>query len=149
MDKLLRPDYSELAADPAWRAPMRAACRNLCNFLWYAWPHVPRADGKLNLAKYIPVLCNYLQAAIEGKRRADGVKLDRLVFNLPPECLKSVLFSVVFPAWVWTIDQRFGVLSVAYDNGLLIRDSSDSRALMESDWFKVLSPVLILSWRAR
>lgn len=134
------PSVDELAESDVLRAAVRGASRSLYCFLRHAWPHVPRADGPLILTPAIEVVCNYLQAAAEGKRRSDGVKVDRLVINLPPETMKSILISVVFPAWLWTRDQSAGVLSVCYDKDLGARDASDSRALMESGWFKVLWP---------
>lgn len=78
-------------------------------------------------------MCNHLEAAFAGK-------ISRLLINLPPECLKSSLISVVFPAWVWSLDPKKGFLTISYDVGIANRDATDSRALMESDWYQVLWP---------
>jgi len=126
-----RPTADQLAQNPQLRSTVRGSCRRLVNFLQYAWPAVPRVDGDLIMSGYIPVVCNYLEAAYYRK-------ISRLCINLPPETLKSSLISVVFPAWIWSLDPRVGVLSISYDRDLASRDASDAKSLMESPWFRTL-----------
>ena len=59
-----------------------------------------------------------------------------LVVNIPPGHAKSLLISVLFPAWLWidTPTQRF--LCSSYDLSIVVRDSVKSRMLLESDWYR-------------
>src|SRR6476660_7689576 len=62
----------------------------------------------------------------------------RLIINMPPRSLKSLLGSVAFPAFVLGHDptKRFVVLS--YSTELATKHANDCRAVMQSHWYKRL-----------
>lgn len=134
------PRAEELRENSAERSAVRSSCRKLSNFLEHCWPYLPRATAPLSMKPYVGVMCEYLEAAFYKLPDCNGVPVDRLIFNLPPGMLKSVLCATVFPAWVWSLDPTKSFLSISYSITLGLRDATDSRYLMESDWFRMLWP---------
>ncbi|MEN9782246.1 MAG: hypothetical protein RL208_396 [Pseudomonadota bacterium] len=62
--------------------------------------------------------------------------LKRVVINIPPRSLKSVIASVVFPAWVLAKDPKKRIIVVSYSKELALKHSADCRTIMQSDWYK-------------
>lgn len=64
--------------------------------------------------------------------------IDKLVVNMPPRHMKSSLFAVMFPAWVWadpkTADRQF--IFASYAESIALRDSGKTRELVESEWYR-------------
>jgi predicted phage terminase large subunit-like protein len=58
------------------------------------------------------------------------------VINVPPRCGKSVLVSVLFPAWVLTWQPHTRFLTAGYGEGLAERDSVRCRRVIESDLYQ-------------
>jgi len=61
-------------------------------FVKQAWP-VLEPSTKLKWGWVMDTVCDHLQASYEGK-------ILRLLINIPPGLSKSMLTSVLFPAWV-------------------------------------------------
>ncbi len=64
----------------------------------------------------------------------------RLIINLPPRNLKSILASVAFPAFVLGQDPRRRIICASYSQDLANKHSRDCRAVMESKWYRSLHP---------
>ncbi|AMV35715.1 Terminase-like family protein [Pirellula sp. SH-Sr6A] len=77
---------------------------------------------------HIQVVCDHLQAVQAGK-------VDRLMVNLPPGCTKSTLLSVLWPAWVWTVEPDATFLCVTYNQDLTVRDAVACRELIADPWY--------------
>ena len=83
-------------------------------------------------AWHIDAIADHLQAISEGRIR-------NLLINIPPGHAKSLIVSVLWPAWQWIrIEQGacWRGLFASYDSGLATRDSVRCRALMESAWYR-------------
>lgn len=65
-------------------------------------------------------------------------KLHRLIINIPPRTLKSLLVTVMFPAWVWARDPSNSFVCASYAQGLSEEHSVKRRRLLESAWFQRL-----------
>ena len=50
-----------------------------------------------------------------------------LIVNIPPAMSKSSIFSVLFPAWVWTRDPTLQIISASYEGELASDFAQDSR----------------------
>ena len=74
-------------------------------------------------------LCGYLEAVHKGTIR-------RLIINIPPGTMKSLIVSVFYPAWVWIDDPSHRFLCGSNDATLATRDSLRMRNLVESDWYR-------------
>jgi hypothetical protein len=65
----------------------------------------------------------------------DGT-IRRLVVNLPPRHLKSLLASVAFPAWCLGHAPSAQILCVSYAQDLADKLSHDCRHIVASDWYR-------------
>lgn len=80
----------------------------------------------------------HMQAMCEHLQAVQQMEIRNLLCNLPPRMGKSTLFSVLFPAWCWTIEPTLRFLYVAYSEKLTLRDSINTRRLIASDWYQRL-----------
>jgi predicted phage terminase large subunit-like protein len=74
---------------------------------------------------------------LERVRRGD---IRRLVVNLAPRSLKSLMTSVAFPAFLLGHDPTRRIICVSYSGDLARKHANDFRALMEARWFRELFP---------
>ncbi len=77
----------------------------------------------------------------------DG-SIRRLVVNLPPRHLKSLLASVAFPAWCLGHDPSAEILCVSYAQDLADKLSRDCRQILASDWYRGIFPTRLSPQRA-
>src|ERR1700694_3584013 len=91
----------------------------------------PQTEFAMN--GHIEVIAAKLAAVREGKIR-------RLIINLPPRHLKSLLASVALPAWCLGHDPSAQILCVSYAQDLSDKLSRDSRAIMNTAWYQALFP---------
>jgi predicted phage terminase large subunit-like protein len=97
-------------------------------FIRNAW-HVVEPDKPYKHNWHIDHCCQLLEATLRGEVR-------NLVVNIPPGTMKSLLFCVFFPAWVWTFKPAHRFLFFSHDQRLSTRDSLKCRRLIESDWYQ-------------
>lgn len=95
-------------------------------FVKYMW-------GSLNIDPYkdnwhIQALCEHLEASYRGEIR-------NLIINLPPRMAKSIITSILFPAWCWTNDPKKRFLYSSYTDSLIKRDALAFRSFLESGKF--------------
>jgi predicted phage terminase large subunit-like protein len=67
-------------------------------------------------------------------------KIKRLITNVPPRQLKSIIFSVALPAFLLGRDPTKRIICVSYSNGLAVTLANDFRAVMTSDWYRRVFP---------
>src|SRR5712671_389647 len=63
-------------------------------------------------------------------------KIPRLIINLPPRHLKSILASVAFPAWCLGHNPSAQILCVSYAEALSNKLARDCRSIMMSRWYR-------------
>src|SRR5947208_10775282 len=78
---------------------------------------------------HIEVIAAKLAAVRAGKIR-------RLIINLPPRHLKSLMASVAFPAWCLGLDPSAQILCVSYAQDLADKLARDCRSIMMSPWYR-------------
>lgn len=86
---------------------------------------------------HIDAICAHLEAVTRGD-------INRLLINIPPGFMKSLLVSVLWPAWEWTQRPALSYLSTAYKDEISTRDTRKMRDLVLSDWYTSLWPHVIL-----
>ena len=119
------------------RARMRALCQHdlsrrdgFWQFAKHAWkvlePETPLVEGGP-----LPLICKALEAVTEGK-------IHRLLINVPPGCMKSMLVNTLWPAWEWGPQKRqhLRYISASYEQGLATRDLVRCRDLVKSEWYQ-------------
>jgi predicted phage terminase large subunit-like protein len=69
-----------------------------------------------------------------------------LLINVPPGTMKSLIFSVFLPAWVWLFRPSWRAIYASGTPSVVTRDSLKCRNLIKSDWYqKTFQP----SWKIR
>ena len=66
--------------------------------------------------------------------RINNVK--RLLVSMPPRSLKSQCISVIWPAWIMGLNPSCRVMTASYSQRLAEKHASDSRHIMQSDFFR-------------
>lgn len=85
-------------------------------------------------AKYI---CDLLQKETErviARRPRDK----DIIINVPPRSSKSMIITVIWPVWSWTMDPSLKFLRASYSDTIATILSRHSRDLVESTWFQRL-----------
>jgi predicted phage terminase large subunit-like protein len=87
---------------------------------------------------HIDAIAEHLQACAEGQ-------ISRLLINVPPRHGKSTLVSVLFPAWMWTHTPTERMLFGSYALDLARSDSTRTRRIVQTEWYRERWPDVILS----
>ena len=123
-------------ADDAQRELCR---RSLAAFAKRAWP-ILEPSTELKWGWALDAICEHLEAVTAGD-------ITRLLMNVPPGSMKSLLTGVIWPAWEWgpkgLAHHRF--LATAHKQDLAVRDNLKCRRLIRSPWFQRLWPVALTS----
>lgn len=77
---------------------------------------------------HISAICHALEGVYRGK-------IKRLIINLPPRHLKSIIASVAFPAWVLGLQPHRRIVCLSYAHELAAKHASDFRAVVQSEWY--------------
>ena len=108
---------------------------SLSAFTRSAWTIIePGIDLKWNW--HLDTICGYLEAVNRGDIR-------RLIINVPPGTMKSLLVSVFYPAWVWTQQPHHRFLSVSNEQGLSVRDALKMKWIVQSEWYQGYWPTVL------
>lgn len=59
-----------------------------------------------------------------------------LLINVPPGCMKSLIFSVFAPAWMWLFRPGWRAIYASANPNVVTRDSLKCRTLLRSDWYQ-------------
>jgi hypothetical protein len=120
------------------RDAARAECKTLVGFIRKAWHHIPElADKPYVHGWHIDMIALHLEAITSGKLLEMG-KQNRLLANVPPGAMKSLLVSVFWPAWEWTQDPSLQYIATSYREDFCNRDTSRMRDLVCSEWYQML-----------
>lgn len=101
----------------------RIASLSLRQYVPMAWPLLEPHPYSSNW--HIDVMCEYLEAISAGEVR-------RLIINIPPRHMKSLLVAVFWPTWDWLTNPWRRWMFASYAEDLSKRDSLKSRRLIES-----------------
>ena len=74
-------------------------------------------------------------------------RIRRLIINLPPRHLKSLLASIAFPAWCLGLDPSAQILCVSYGQELADKLARDCRGIMMSPWYRRIFPTRLAPHR--
>src|SRR5687768_5482035 len=69
----------------------------------------------------------------------------RLIINVPPRSLKSILASVALPAFIFGHQPSARLICVSYAQPLATKFSRDFRRILESEWYRRNFPQTIVS----
>lgn len=98
--------------------------RSFPAFVREAWPVIEPATP-LIWGWHLDAICEYLEAATRGE-------VHRLIVNIPPRHMKSLLVSVLWPAWTWLSHPERRFLYASYAGELSSIHSLICRRLISS-----------------
>lgn len=113
----------------------REVCKSFGEFVRSAWhvlePETPYVEGW-----HIDAICQHLEAVTWGY-------IQHLLANVSPGSMKSLLFSVFWPAWEWGPVNRphLTYMSGSYEQTLAHRDNRRMRRLVSSEWYQARWPL--------
>ena len=111
---------------------------SLVEFIKEFWS-VVEPSVKYQHSWHIEAIALHLEATTRGEIR-------KLVVNIPPGFMKSMLVGVFFPAWVWgEIDPSIRWLFSSYSGTLSTRDSIKCRRIIQSSSYRQRYPQVRLS----
>lgn len=115
------------------------AAQSLADFAKMAWHQIePATPIKWNWA--LDAMCEHLEAVTWGE-------ILRLLMNVPPGCMKSLLCGVVWPAWEWGPAgmPHIRFMGTSHKQDLAVRDNLKCRRLIQSDWYQQRWPIELTS----
>lgn len=117
------------------RAEKEACRRSLARFVKEAW-HVIEPVQPYVHGWHIDAMCKHLQAVTDGQ-------ITRLLINIPPGTMKSLLVSVFWPMWEWGPRglSHHRTIGASYNGALSERDNMRARRLCFSRWYQQRWPI--------
>src|SRR5207302_3901331 len=88
---------------------------------------------QIQMNYHIEMLAYYLEQVRLGR-------ITRLIINLPPRSLKSIMSSVAFPAFVLGHDPTKRIVGISYSTELSGKFGNDCRQVMNSGFYQRLFP---------
>ncbi len=121
--------------DPSLEAS-RQRCRKLSGFIREAW-HVLEPSQPYVHGWHIDVVCDHLEAITSGRFIDLGLS-NRLIVNIPPGTMKSLMVGVFWGAWEWgpRALPAMRYLTTSYSEDYAKRDARRTRDLIMSDWYQ-------------
>lgn len=116
----------------------KEACRrSLAEFAKEAW-HILEPATELKWGWALDAICEHLEAVSRGE-------IKRLLMNVPPGSMKSLLTGVIWPAWEWGPLNRpeLRYLATAHKQDLAVRDNMKCRRLIQSEWYQERWPIAL------
>jgi predicted phage terminase large subunit-like protein len=88
--------------------------------------------------RFIPVW--FIRAIVYQLERIRRGEIKRLIINLPPRSLKSIIASVAYPAFLLGHDPTKRIICASYSSELANKHSNDFRAVLNSAWYQTIFP---------
>jgi hypothetical protein len=107
---------------------VEAATESLASFVRLGW-HVLEPTTPLVWNWHMDAVADHCEAVTDGR-------ITRLLINIPPGHMKSLLVAVFWPAWVWIRRPTWKVIFGTYAETLSTRDSLRCRDLIQSQWYQ-------------
>jgi predicted phage terminase large subunit-like protein len=122
-------DYVQIGID------QKRCAQSFSYFVRQAWSQVEPAT-ELKWGWALEAMCEHLEAVTYGE-------ILRLLMNVPPGTMKSLLCGVMWPAWEWgpvnLPHLRF--LGTSHKQDLAVRDNMKCRRLIDSAWYQARWPI--------
>jgi predicted phage terminase large subunit-like protein len=92
---------------------------------------------------HIEYLCRELEIIARSIVKRERKPYD-LIINIPPGTTKTTIITIMFPAWIWTLDGTIRIISNSYAEELSLEHATKSRDIITSDKYKRLFPEIEL-----
>ena len=129
-----------VAVDPKglMQAIQKRRCElSLAEYIKQAW-HVVEPGQPYVHGWHIDFICAHLEAITDEVQFDDGTFYNRLLVNVPPGTMKSLIINVFWPSWEWGPRNmpHMRYVCAAHSQELAIRDSVKMRRLVKSEWYQ-------------
>jgi predicted phage terminase large subunit-like protein len=141
--KSLKRNSRALSCSPqlmlsASMAHVNAACRtDFVSFVRKSF-HLLAPSAIFHMNWHICTIADHLEQVRLGT-------IKRLIINVPPRSLKSIMCSVAFPAFVLGHDPTKRLIVVSYSADLAIKHANDFRAVVNSEEYHAIFPGMRMS----
>lgn len=109
--------------------------RSLSYFIKRAWDIIEPGNAYVG-NWHIDMIAAHLEA-ITNEEIIDGELYNRLLINVPPGMMKSLLVGVFWPAWEWGPKNKAHLRYLCVSHTVDVSQTSlKMRLLVESDWYK-------------
>ena len=115
----------------------RRELTNLKAFVAYFWD-VVEPEMPMSWNWHLDELCRVMESVERGE-------LMKVIINVPPGTMKSLLISVFFRAWIWSKDPSKRFLAGSYGGHLSVRDNIKLRTIITSAKYIALFPSVVLT----
>lgn len=82
----------------------------------------------------------HIEALAYQLERVRRGEIRRLIINMPPRSLKSIMTSVAFPAFPLGHDPSRHIICASYSADLAKKHSNDFRAIVDASWYRAMFP---------
>lgn len=121
---------------PSAEIDAELARRSFRHFIRQSFPIVD-PGARLVGTWYIDAIADHMEAVLRGMLGKTG-GIRKLVINIQHRSLKSTIVGVMWPCWTWLQEPWIPFLTAARNHDLAIRDSTKSRKLLQSEWYRSL-----------
>jgi len=120
-----------------WLNIEREECKDLAYFIKRAWKSLEPAQPYKH-GWHIDAMAEHLEAVTAGQ-------ITRLLINIPPGTMKSMMVGVMWPAWEWGPMGKSStrIIGASHEAKLATRDNLHMRRLVASDWYQALWPTVL------
>jgi predicted phage terminase large subunit-like protein len=110
---------------------------SLVEFIRGAW-HVVEPGQPYSHGWHVDMIAEHLMAITDEAMLDDETFYNRLLINVPPGMMKSLLTNVFWPSWEWGPRNmpHLRYVCTSHSQNLAIRDSTKMRRLIQSDWYQ-------------
>jgi predicted phage terminase large subunit-like protein len=123
---------------PPSMAHVNAACRkDFVSFVRKVF-HVLNPSAVFQMNWHLCAIAHALEQVRLGK-------IKRLIINVPPRSLKSIMCSVAFPAFALGKDPTRRLIVASYSADLAIKHGNDFRTVVNSDEYHTIFPAMRIS----
>lgn len=138
LEKVRRASERERRNTAANAEAIRERCKTLSGFIREAW-HVLEPTQRYVHNWHIDAVCQHLEAVTDRR-------INRLLINVPPGTMKSLIVSVLWQAWEWGPRglRSLRTITTSFNDGPVTRDTRKTRDLILSEWYQALWPEVAL-----
>tara|TARA_R110002124_G_scaffold169755_1_gene337351 strand:+ start:2447 stop:3937 length:1491 start_codon:yes stop_codon:yes gene_type:complete len=87
----------------------------------------------------------HMEAISESLNQTRDGRINRLIINVPPRSLKSIMISIAYSAFMLGHNPEVKLICVSYAKDFAEKLGRDCRTVMQSDWYQRLFPRTIIT----
>jgi hypothetical protein len=123
--------------DVLYRAQAELCKRHFFKFVQAFWGAIIPEEPVFNW--HIPYLCGELEKMAYYIVNRLPKPYD-LIVNIPPGTTKSTIVTIMFPAWLWTLDPSLRVISSSYSSDVSLDQAQKSKDIITCEKYRRLFP---------